>query len=137
MHEPVTKTLLKAISPTMREYLFQHIDGPVPIEKGDRTDKRYAVRNAARSRRFLKGIPSDAFPKSTALTELGRDVVAHLLAEYAEVLVAAGFLYGEAGPRPLEVLRALKARRPGAMQEEEEVVEIFLKEAGHGNGTSI
>lgn len=109
----VTQTMLRALTPAQRDLLLAHVSGPRPVMVGatSNTDKAHAVFAVLIRRGLIRGEPfGSPRPRASVLTDLGRATVAHILAEYADALVAAGFLESAPDMRPIEVLRAIKHR---------------------------
>jgi hypothetical protein len=89
------RNIVRRLSHVQREMLIAHIDGPKPI----RTMPGPESKNERRTTRSLEnfGLLSAKRtcairPRSTHLTDLGREVLAAVLANYAEALVRAGCL---------------------------------------------
>jgi hypothetical protein len=104
------------LSISQRNVLIQHIDGPVDV---DLTDPKR--RKSWRSLVDLKLLKSDGLepaiaplfrPRRCVLSWNGRQVVAKILADYADALVRAGCLRGEfLAETPLQILQRLRAAR--------------------------
>lgn len=100
------------ISSAQRQYLLRHIDTRVPFNC---RSERGTVLSLLKLKLIRDPSPSKTtFPTSTVLTELGREVVAALLAEYAETLIRAGCLEVDEEVarevRPLDIARRLKGK---------------------------
>lgn len=92
----IHKSVAGSLRRTERDILIEHVDGssdvPVQFSVSDR--------QTARNRLILKGLlRADRIdrPRKTIITEDGRQVLAYVLADYAEALVRAGYV-GLASP---------------------------------------
>jgi|SRR5579872_5606297 len=110
------RELIKRLSHDQREILVGHVPSPQPIDYRPNADGRHARRTMNALKR-LALIHNDCpggkkTPTHTKLTELGREVVAGVLAEYAEALISAGFtgLNSPLDPRPTPIV--VKTPRP-------------------------
>ncbi len=84
----------QGLSWSQRNMLIAHIDGPQPVIVGTDFKPRYGLI----TRGLLRGVISLTAPPNhvkrpqfTCLTENGRSVLAWVLADYADKLIAAGF----------------------------------------------
>ena len=82
------------MSIAQRDLLIAHIDGPQPAAV-----KEGPTRHSLMDRKMLKSCDRNGSPRNrtlpihyTAITDLGRDTMAEILAEYAEALIKAGCL---------------------------------------------
>lgn len=86
------EAIAKTLSMAARNMLCDHVGkGSVPILRGDQVHTQ--VQKALIARRLVRTEPVNTnAPKRTVLNELGREVAAVVLAEFAEALVRAGGL---------------------------------------------
>jgi len=112
---------ISELTKAQRNVLLEHIDGPIPLERNG-LDRKNSFRihtiNYLLGKGLLRNGTHDAFtqrPRALCLTEAGREVVAAILAGYAEALIAAGCL--EPGfLSPLKILERLKTERKSEIQ---------------------
>ena len=106
----ISNEQIKNLTNAQRALLILHIDGPLPVIASDAAVMN--TRRALMSRKLLKDDkpgPLSWRPESTSLTEKGRNAVAAILAEYAEMLIKAGYLETDPDESPLDALKRLKA----------------------------
>lgn len=88
--------IVKRLSHVQRELLVEHVHGPRPIDyrRGASSANARKITACLVDRNLIQpdGPANRIKPKATALTELGREVAAFILAYYAEQLVRAGAL---------------------------------------------
>jgi hypothetical protein len=108
------RNIVRRLSHVQREMLIAHIDGPRPVRMMPGPDSKNERRTARSLENF--GLLSvkrtcEIRPRSTHLTDLGREVLAAVLANYAESLVRAGCLDDLAmlklSPRELAEIRLM------------------------------
>lgn len=101
---------IRKLSVAQRNYLISHVqEGRVPVNTGGPTA---APRIALSGHGLIRGWPRDVDrPRFTELTEHGRYAASLILGDYADALVAAGYLELPFDERPLTVLQRLKAER--------------------------
>jgi hypothetical protein len=109
---PITDAFVRKVSIAQRQILIEHIDGAVPVVRGDQC--RTQTTNALLANGLLRdashcGVGSSR-PRETLLTERGRETVARVLAEYADALSKVMEL-ADAEIRPLQMLQRLKQMR--------------------------
>ena len=75
------------LSTAMRDLLIEHIDRDVPLNISD-CNRYNRVRGAVQSG-YLMWVGGVIRPKGTTLTDHGKKVLCHALAEWADALVAA------------------------------------------------
>lgn len=134
----ITNQLMRKLTTVQRRKLVEHIDGPVAIERKLKGASHEHIRDylpvdALRRLGLLNVIPHLATrPTHSELTVAGREAVARILAECAEMLVAAGALDVFFGAeRPIDVLARLKLTGAFLPHEAREVAEAEeLDESG-------
>ena len=83
------RAIANKLSKQQRDFLIDHIDGPHPISQGYET----FVRNALEARGLVCfDLPQSLRPKTTIITELGREIVCAILGDYADALVRSGVI---------------------------------------------
>lgn len=83
------RSIASRMPKAQRDLLIAHIDGPQPLTIGHES----MVRNALLARDLLRFNDRTAFrPKTTHLTDTGREVLCIILGDYADALVRAGAL---------------------------------------------
>jgi hypothetical protein len=102
-----SKTFVHNLSTAQRDLLIRHIDRAVDVVICDQPRSREALLKTGLLKPELPG--PQPKPRRTVLTEKGRRAVAMILAEYAEALVAAGYLEAYQEETPMQVLQRLKA----------------------------
>lgn len=120
------RSYLVRFSPHKRDILIAHLDGapvPIPVQRKviplwmlgrrDPVSHRRTLARASWAWRATQALidgglimPLRSDPKCTVITELGRGVLAELLADYAEALVTAGYRELPQVPIPTPVLEA-------------------------------
>lgn len=129
----VTDRLLKKLSTVQRAKIVEHVPGPVPIIRTEpHKIKDYLIVEALRRLDLVAMIPKRSnFPTHSELTAAGREAAAKILADCADMLVAAGALDESIfAERPLAVLRRLKRdggllpHEAGEVAEAEELDEV-------------
>lgn len=99
---------IRALRTGQREMLLRHVNRPVEVNIHDHPQ----IRISLLAKGLLRGYPTDAArPRHTVLTEHGRYAACLILGDYADALVAAGFLDFPLGERPLAMLQRWKAER--------------------------
>lgn len=97
-----------------RQILLHHIDGPQPFRAGYMTKTIRALMRDG----LLIGLPQGRqHPTQTALTTKGRAVIAAILAEAADTLVAAGCLEPDGVRQIREWPIVLRIRPPNSSHE--------------------
>lgn len=129
----ITNKFVRRLSVAQRSKLVEHVPGPVPIIRSEAHKiKDYLVVDALRRLGLVQIIPpQSARPTHSKLTNAGREAAAKILAECADMLVAAGALDESIfAERPLAVLRRLKRdggllpHEAGEVAEAEELDEV-------------
>lgn len=113
----VTNRFVSRLSVVQRRKIVEHVNGPVPIVRSEAHKiKDYLVVDALRRFGLLQIIPPrSARPTHSELTLAGREAAAKILAECADMLVAAGALDESVFvERPLAVLARLRAEQAAA-----------------------
>jgi hypothetical protein len=106
----VTAAFVAKVSGAQRKMLLAHLDGPVDVDVSQDGKTRWTLIQRGLITADAATPYRPARPKSTRITDRGRQVVAYVLAEYADALVAAGYLDAETPPEtPLQILRRLRA----------------------------
>ena len=110
-----TRDIVKRLSHDQRELLVEHVPGFCPIDYRPTVNGRQ-IRQTMQALIRLGLIREDRpggkhVPTHTKITELGREVVASVLAEYAEALMSAGYtgLALPLEPRPAPITVAIPA----------------------------
>lgn len=86
----------RVIRPQQRRILLDHIDGPIPFIAPHHRQSMDCLIAAG----LITGVPSQSgHPTHTRLTSKGREEVAAILAEAAEVLISAGCMEREIAER--------------------------------------
>jgi hypothetical protein len=90
-----------SLTTVQRNMIIAHIDRPQPVIAGLNTKTRaFLIENRILTGDFPPGYcATNASMKRTKLTDFGREVLASILANYAEALVRTGYL--EASNEPL------------------------------------
>lgn len=86
---PISKQAVRILSQRQREFLLLHIDGPAQV-----TISAHTTRSALVAKKLLRH-DRPIHPRQTFLTPDGRFAIAVILADAADVLVAAGVLDAE------------------------------------------
>jgi hypothetical protein len=82
--------MVNELKVSLRNLLIEHATGPQPIIRGPEEHSRAALLRRELIRyEWQNGVAASAFPKATALTELGREVVCIILGDYADQIVAS------------------------------------------------
>lgn len=112
-HQVVARKLSKAAA----ELLLEHVDGTSFVEALIRTDTTMPrVRLGLIAAKLIRYTQYGPRPKATMITEDGRAVLCFVLADYAEILTAAGYAVAPARPTAIAATaRALASDllRPG------------------------
>ncbi len=99
---------IRKLRHAQRASLIRHIDQAVEVDIGDAPHTRLSLISLG----LIQGYPIGAVrPRHTVLTEAGRYAAALILGDYADALVAAGFLDFPLDEQPYAVLQRMKAER--------------------------
>ncbi len=86
-------TIARHLSPAQRQCLIAHIDKPQPLViKDAESNGLYKTKMVLCEKQLLCPTDNSPRPKSLRMTRLGREIVCHVLGEYADFLMAAGCL---------------------------------------------
>ena len=113
----VTNRLVSRLSVVQRRKIVEHVHGPVPVIRSkSQKVKDFLVVDALRRLGLVQAIPpGSSRPTHSELTLAGREAAAKILAECADMLVAAGALDESVfAERPLAVLARLRAEKAAA-----------------------
>ena len=83
------KMVARALTQAQRELLIEHVDGSSSVEVAIVVSDRNAARKILLSKGLIRP-DRHRPPKVTTITDDGRQVLAYVLAEYADALVRAG-----------------------------------------------
>lgn len=83
------KAVARSLSQPQRELLIEHVDGSRSLEIKVAVGKNNAARKVLIAKRLLRPDRRER-PTKTFITDDGREVLAYVLAEYADALVRAG-----------------------------------------------
>lgn len=89
------RIIANGLSKAQAEMLLEHLDGawvPAPIEQGVRSATRAGLLRIE----LIRFEGAKQTPTHTVITEVGRSVLAHVLSNYADALIRAGYLIAEA-----------------------------------------
>ena len=95
--------IVRQLPKPQRDSLVANIDGPLPVKIGPDSATRASLLSKGLLRYVITNRHLSSRPHCTTMTEKGREVLATMLAEYAEALVRTGCL--DAVP-PIKVPRA-------------------------------
>lgn len=100
---------IRKISRTQRDFLLKHVDGPHEMDERDRQVVK--AKNAMLRAGLVQGVPrGDPRPRTTELSDAGRQAVCAILGEAADALLRAGLLEHS---DPVAALRRLRTFRRG------------------------
>ena len=102
---PSMRFVIKNMPKLQRDYLVDHACGPRPIVVSENS----ASREALMDRRLIRTPAHTERPAYTELTDLGREVLCTILADYADALVKAELLQSA----PTIELRSISRGRSG------------------------
>jgi hypothetical protein len=91
-----TRDIANRLSKQQRDCLIQHIDYPQPIKRGPEFQTAFCLMY----RNLLRG-DYPQFPRSTSLTELGREVLCTVLGDYADALFRTHLIEIETSAEPI------------------------------------
>jgi len=96
----VTLSYVLALSHARRNFIVEHIDGPRRARASDATTRGPLLHTKIICSCDERGVRQQTrqLIKYTMLTDMGRDVLAQILADYAEKLVRSGCLDPDAVP---------------------------------------
>lgn len=107
----MTDIAIRRMTAAQRDFLLRHVpDRKVPVNLQDAPQTRISLTGLGLIQGYPLNLPGSR-PRHTVLTERGRYAAALLLGDYADALVAAGFLDLPLDERPLAVLQRMKAER--------------------------
>lgn len=85
----IHKAVARALSQAQRELLIDHVDGSSALEIAVIAGERSGARKVLIAKRLIRPDRRER-PRSTVITDDGRQVLSWVLAEYADALARAG-----------------------------------------------
>ena len=109
---PPFLTLARRMTRPQSDMLLEHIDGSRWVDAKLTADHKAPTRRGLVALGLIEYRPcgSAAFPKFTYITEKGRHVLAQVLSDYADALIAAGYDFDQRRPVPEIIGAALSIK---------------------------